>query len=246
MNDLAKAVNPHEGDSPSWHVDLHCHTHFSSDSMSRIHLLLARARELGLNKLAITDHNCILGAQIAHEADPDLIIVGEEIRTEVGEVIAYFVQEEVPKGLPLMQTLDLLEEQEAVVSIPHPVDRVRNSALGPLHSREIAERVDAIEVLNSRCLWAADNQRARILAKEFDKPCTAGSDAHIVRELGQCGLKMPSFESNSASFKEALKHALPFGQLGPYWTHLASKYAKYRKILLPYDASPPALGRRMF
>ncbi len=227
-----------------WQVDLHCHTHFSPDSMAKIHLLLDRARALGLKRIAITDHNCILGAQIAHDADPDLVIVGEEVKTEVGEVIAYFVQEEVPSGLPLWQTLDLLEAQGAVISIPHPVDRVRNSALGPHRAREIAPRVDAIEVLNSRCLWAADNQRAATLAREFDKPGTAGSDAHIVRELGQCGLWIPPFDATPASFKAALRHARPFGKIGPYWTHFASKYAKGRKRLLPYDANPPALTRR--
>ena len=228
-----------------WHVDLHCHTHFSHDSMTKIHLLLDRARELGLDRIAITDHNCILGAQIAHDADPDLVIVGEEVRTEVGEVIAYFVQEEVPPGLPLLRTLEMLEEQGAVISIPHPVDRVRNSALGPRHARDIADRVDAIEVLNSRCLWAADNQRAAAMAHEFAKPCTAGSDAHIVRELGQCGLLMPPFDATPTSFKAALRQARPFGQIGPYWTHFASKYAKYRKRLLPYNANPPTLERRL-
>ncbi len=235
---------PPEREAGLWQVDLHCHTHFSHDSLSKIHLLLDRARVLGLDRIAITDHNCILGAQIARDADPDRVIVGEEIRTEVGEVIAYFVQEEVPPGLPLLRTLELLEEQGAVVSMPHPVDRVRNSALGPHHARAIAGRVDAIEVLNSRCLWAADNQRAATLAQEFDKPCTAGSDAHIVHELGQCGLWMPPFEATSASFKVALRQAQPFGKIGPYWTHFASKYAKYRKKLLPYDANPPMWGRR--
>lgn len=226
-------------DRKTWLVDLHCHTHFSKDSLTKIHLLLARARALGLHKIAITDHNCILGAQIAQDMDPDLVIVGEEVRTEVGEVIAYFVKEEVPRGLPLDVTLDMLEEQGAVISIPHPVDRVRNSALGPRYSREIACRIDAIEVLNSRCLWAADNRRAAALSAEFSKPATAGSDAHIVAELGLCGLRMPRFEDTPASFLAALQDAVPFGRVGPFWTHLASKYATIRKRLLPYDASAP-------
>ena len=227
-----------------WKVDLHCHTHFSLDSLTKIHLLLDKARELGLDKIAITDHNCLLGAQIAYEMDPDLVIMGEEVRTDVGEVIAYFVQEEIPKGLPLLRTLELLEAQGAVISIPHPVDRARNSALGPYYSRAIADRVDAIEVLNSRCLWAADNHRAAALSDEFGTLRTAGSDAHIVRELGQCGVLMPPFEATPDSFKKALQQAVPFGKLGPYWTHFASKYAKYRKMLLPYDANPATLERR--
>lgn len=225
-----------------WKVDLHVHTHFSVDSLAKIHDVLDRARQLGLAKIAITDHNCILGAQIARDKAPELVIVGEEVKTEVGEVIAYFVQEEVPKGLPLSETLDRLEAQGAVISIPHPVDRVRNSALGPHYARQIAARVDAIEVMNSRCLWAADNHRAEILAEEFKTLRTAGSDAHIPQELGLCGLHIPPFESTPESFRQALAEARPFGSIGPYWTHFASKYAKYRKRLLPYDAGEPIVG----
>ncbi len=223
-------------------VDLHMHTHFSVDSLTRIQVLLDRARALGLDRIAITDHNCILGAQIAHEMDPDFVIVGEEVRTEVGEVIAYFVQEEVPRGLPLEETLARLEDQGAVISIPHPVDRLRDSALGPEHTLSIIERVDAIEVLNSRCIWAEDNRRAARLADAHRKLVTAGSDAHIPRELGLCGMYMPAFDNTPESFRQALAQARPYGRIGPYWTHLASKYAKYRKRWLPYDASAGSLA----
>ncbi len=217
-------------------VDLHMHTHFSQDCLTTIPVLLERAHRLGLDRIAITDHNCILGAQIAHEQEPDFVIIGEEIRTDVGEVIAYFVQEEVPRGLSLDETLTRLEHQGAVISIPHPLDRVRNSALGPMHTRAIIERVDALEVRNSRCLWAADNQRAARLAVEHTKLVTAGSDAHIPHELGLCGMYIPPFDNTPDSFRRALAQAHPYGRVGPFWTHLASKYAQYRKRWLPYDA----------
>lgn len=217
-------------------VDLHVHTHFSVDSLSSIPVLLARARYLGLDRIAITDHNCILGAQIAHDMEPDLVIVGEEVKTEVGEVIAYYVKEEVPKGLPLLETLDRLEEQGAVISIPHPLDRVRYSALGPDFTRRIIERVEAVEVINARCTWAADNARAGAMAAEFGKLVTAGSDAHIPLELGQAGMLLPESPHHADGLRQALAQGQPFGGIGPYWVHLASKYAKYRKRLLPYDA----------
>jgi len=63
--------------------------------------LIARAREIGLNRIAVTDHNTIEGALEAHRLAPDLVLVGEEIVTETGgELIAYFVQEAVPPHLP--------------------------------------------------------------------------------------------------------------------------------------------------
>ena len=213
------------------------HTHFSVDCLTQIPVLLGKAHAIGLDRIAITDHNCILGAQLAHELEPEFVIVGEEIRTEAGEVIAYFVQEEIPRGLSLEETLCRLESQGAVISIPHPLDRVRNSALGMMHTLEIIERVDALETLNSRCLWAVDNQRATELAKEYRKLITAGSDAHIPQEVGLCGMYMPPFTNTPESFRLALAQAQPYGRVGPYWTHLASKWAKYRKQWLPYDAS---------
>lgn len=219
-------------------MDLHIHTHFSVDSLAQIRDILEQARRRGLDRIAITDHNCIEGARIAHEQDPEFVIVGEEVKTEVGEVIAYYVQEEVPRGLPLIQTLSLLEEQGAVVSIPHPLDRVRSSALGPCHTQRIIDRVDALEVLNSRCLWAADNQRAACLAQAHRKLATAGSDAHIPYEVGLCGLYMPPFAHTPDDFRRALALSTPFGRPGPYWTHFASTYARHRKRLLPYNARP--------
>ena len=226
-------------------VDLHLHTHFSPDSLASIHEVMERARALGFDRIAITDHNCILGAQIAWERDPDFIIPGEEVRTEVGEVIAYYVKEEVPKGLPLLKTLDLLEAQGAVISIPHPADRLRSSALGLQHTLAIVERVDAVEVLNSRCMFPGDNRRALELAQQHGKPVTAGSDAHMPMEIGHCGVHMPDFENHADSFRAALRKAVPFGAEGPWWAHLGSRYAKIRKQLLPYDASSPApVGRR--
>lgn len=226
-------------------VDLHLHTHFSPDSLAPIHKVMERARALGFDRIAITDHNCILGAQIAWERDPDFIIPGEEVRTDVGEVIAYYVKEEVPKGLPLLKTLDLLEEQGAVISIPHPVDRLRSSALGLQHTLEIVERVDAVEVLNSRCMFPGDNRRALALAQRHGKAVTAGSDAHMPMEIGHCGVHLPAFDNHADAFRAVLKKATPFGAVGPWWAHFGSRYAKIRKQLLPYDAgSSEPIGRR--
>jgi hypothetical protein len=73
-------------------VEFHCHTNYSRDSGNRIDHLIKQAREMGIERLAITDHNTISGALKAKEMAPDLIIVGEEVRTQSGELIAYFVE----------------------------------------------------------------------------------------------------------------------------------------------------------
>ena len=99
-------------------AELHCHTVYSMDSSNRVDVLIRAARERGIQRLAITDHNTIEGAQRAKELAPDLVVVGEEVLTERGELIAYYVKEEVSKGLSVNETLRRLKAQGAFISIP--------------------------------------------------------------------------------------------------------------------------------
>jgi predicted metal-dependent phosphoesterase TrpH len=216
-----------------WKVDLHSHTIFSRDCLTRPEALIERARAIGLDKLAITEHNNLAGAIYAKKLAPDLIIVGEEIKTTHGEIIAYFVTEEVPKGLSPQETIRRLREQGAVISIPHPLDSLRRSAMGLENVLSVLDDVDALEVRNARCVRAADNEAARLLAVEHKKLHTAGSDAHILSELGQCHMLMPPFEDNAESFRQALTGAEVEGVISPFWPHLASTWAKWRKRIRP-------------
>lgn len=216
-----------------WKVDLHSHTIFSRDCMTRPEDAIARARAIGLDRLAITEHNNIAGALAAKKLDPELIIVGEEIKTTHGEIIAWFVSEEVPRGLSPEETVRRLRDQGAVISIPHPLDSLRHSAMGLENVLGVIEQVDALEVLNARCVRPVDNDAARSLAAAHGKLMTAGSDAHIPFELGSCYLEMPPFDDNPASFLAALAGAEPTGEVSPFWPHFASTWAKWRKKLLP-------------
>ncbi|HRJ40902.1 MAG: PHP domain-containing protein [Caldilineaceae bacterium] len=216
-----------------WKVDLHSHTIFSRDCLTHPETAIARARAIGLDKLAITEHNNLAGALAAKKLAPDLIIVGEEIKTTQGEIIAWFVSEEVPKGLSPQESIRRLRDQGAVISIPHPLDSLRGSAMGLENVLTIIEEVDALEVLNARCVRPADNDSARSLALAHGKLMTAGSDAHIPFELGHCYLEMPPFEDNAQSFLAALASAQPKGEVSPFWPHLASTWAKWRKKVSP-------------
>lgn len=216
-----------------WNVDLHAHTIYSRDCLTRPEDLIARAREIGLDRLAITEHNNLTGALRAKALAPDLIIVGEEIRTTHGEIIAYFVAEEVPAGLSPVETIRRLRDQGAVISVPHPLDSMRRSAMGMDSLLEIIDLVDALEVRNARCVRGADNDAACDLAAKAGKLLTAGSDAHTLGELGQCHLRMPPFDDNAASFLQALEQAQPVGSVSSFWPHFASTYAKWRKRVRP-------------
>jgi predicted metal-dependent phosphoesterase TrpH len=212
-----------------WKVDLHTHTVYSKDSLTRTQALIDRARALGLDRIAVTEHNRLDGALAAKRLAPDLVIVGEEVKTTRGELIAYFVREEVPRGLTPQETIKRLRDQGAVISIPHPLDSVRRSAMGREAVLEIIDQVDAVEVLNARCVRPADNAAALLLAQEHGRLITAGSDAHVTAEVGRCYVEMPPFADDAASFLAALGAARACGQVSPFWPHLASTWAKVRK-----------------
>ncbi len=118
------------------------------DSLTTPQAIIAAARRSGLGRLVITDHNSIQGARIARRLAPDLVIVGEEIMTQSGELLAAFVEEEIPEGLPVKDAIQRLRQQGAFISVSHPFDRARSGfALPDLD--EIAPLVDAIEVYNA-------------------------------------------------------------------------------------------------
>lgn len=98
---------------------------------------------------------------------------------------------------------------------------------------QVIDQVDALEVLNARCVLDRDNVAAAALAQEHGKLLTAGSDAHTPAELGRCYLEMPPFEDNGASFLAALAQAKVGGMISPFWPHFASTYAKWRKRFVP-------------
>lgn len=211
-------------------AELHCHSCRSKDSLLLPQDLINTARRRGLDRVAVTDHNTIAGALEARDLAPDLIIVGEEILTTQGELLAYFVLEAVPRGLPPREAIERLRAQGAVISVSHPFDRTRRGAWDESHLRAILPLVDAIEVFNSRCTVEEPNRRAAALAREAGLPGTAGSDAHAAPELGRAGLRLPPF-SDAEGFRRALRHAQVEGRLSSPFVHIYSRYAVWRKMM---------------
>jgi len=216
-----------------WKVDLHSHTIYSKDCLTRTVDFLARARQVGLNRIAVTEHNRLDGALAAKKLDPELVIVGEEVMTTHGEIIGYFLTEAIPRGLSPQETIRRMRDQGAVITIPHPLDSLRRSAMRLTNVLQVIDDVDALEILNARCVREQDNLAAAQLAQTHSKLATAGSDAHTLTEIGRCYLAMPAFDDNPVSFLEALKTAKTAGVISPFWPHFASTYARWRKRALP-------------
>jgi predicted metal-dependent phosphoesterase TrpH len=212
-------------------VDFHTHTFVSKDCLTTPEQLIAASRRKGIDRVVITDHNTIVGALIAQKLAPELVIVGEEIMTTRGEILAAFVTEEVPPGLSPQETIRCLRQQGAFISVSHPFDRWRSGAWRLEDLLEIAPLVDAIEVFNARCLSRQDNLKAQTFARQHGLRGTAGSDAHTLAEIGAAYLVSAPFDGPDG-MRIATEHARIQGWLSPFWVHFSSTYARYYKRLM--------------
>src|SRR6202035_719809 len=173
-------------------VDLHMHTDHSHDCATPVEVLLATAREQGLGAIAVTDHNEISGALEARaQADGAgvKVIVGEEVKTAgQGEVIGLFIEEKIPRGLSLAETVAEIKRQGGLVYVPHPFDRM-HSVPDYEHLLTILADVDAIEVYNPRVAIGAFNEEASRFAAKYRIPAGAGSDSHVAQGLGSVRIR---------------------------------------------------------
>ncbi|MGD0708192.1 MAG: PHP domain-containing protein [Anaerolineaceae bacterium] len=220
----------------SLRVDFHCHSQFSSDSLNKIPDLLKTAHKKGVDRLVITDHNTIRGALEAKALDPELVIVGEEIKTTKGELLASFVTEEVPYGLEPMDAIDRLHKQGAFISVSHPFD-LQRSGWPITDLMFILPLVDAIEVFNSRCINPALNDQALQLAQEQHVAGTVGSDSHTLFEVGRSTLEVPYFET-AVELRSVIRQGIPHTRLSSPFVHLASRWAYIvNRMTLPRSAA---------
>jgi hypothetical protein len=212
-------------------VELHAHTCYSRDCLTSPERFIAECRRKGLDRVAVTDHNTTAGAFKLKPMAPDLIIVGEEIKTaDAGEIIAYFLTEEVPANSPVREAIARVRAQGGVVGVSHPADRLRKEAMGLDRLAPIVDRVDMLEVFNARCLLASDNAAARDFARRHDKLAFAGSDAHTLVELGQATVTLEPFDSPQ-SFLACLRTARLNTRLSSPFVHFASTWAKWMRRL---------------
>ena len=209
-------------------VEFHCHTYASKDSLTRPADLIAMARRKGIDRVIVTDHNSIAGAREAYGIDPELVIVGEEIMTTKGEILAAFVKEEVPPDLTPLETINILKEQGAFISVSHPFDELRKGGWMENDLLEILPLVDAIEVYNSRCMLPRFNRRAELFAKKYNIAGTVGSDAHAAFEVGRSLLLLDQF-TGPDEMRKVIRRGIPKVKWSPPWFHLTSRYASMIK-----------------
>ena len=221
-------------------VDLHMHTDHSSDCATPVEVLLATAREQGLGAIAVTDHNEISGALDARAKAAEYgvkVIVGEEVMTATqGEVIGLFLEEKIPRGMSLAETIAEIRRQGGLVYVPHPFDRM-HSVPDYEHLLAVVEDVDAIEVFNPRIAIPAYNEEAVRFAGKYRIVGGAGSDSHVAQGLGSLRIRMRDFDGPE-EFLASLADADIVGRPSSLY------YAQVQALkFLQTRATPPAARR---
>jgi hypothetical protein len=162
--------------------DLHVHSSHSGDSKNRIEEVLDACVRKGLSGVAIVDHNSLEGSRYALSLKREdiLIIPGMEISSAKGHILAYNVQEEVPRELDAAETIDLIHAQGGIAVAAHPYRMW--SGIG--EEVVLANDFDAIEIHNGRSTHNHNNLAAN-LAVNMCRPFTAGSDSHEPSTVGK-------------------------------------------------------------
>lgn len=211
-------------------ADLHVHTLYSDDCNTPLERIIERCLEVGINCVAITDHNTIAGAVQMKSIAPFQVIVGDEIQTSTGEVIGYFLSEEIPKGLRAEETARAIKEQGGLVGIPHPFDRLRRSTIHRQTLEDLLPYIDIIEVLNSRILLRRHSIMAERFAQDHGLLASAGSDAHRPGNIGMAYVEMPDFNDRD-QFLAAIAQGRIKGRRATPWEHIRSTLVKVEKPL---------------
>ena len=188
-------------------VELHTHSELSYDGRDPIELLLAQADAVGLDALAITDHDEIDASLAAVElaSEYDLVAIpGMEVTSAAGHVLALGVEEAVEPGLPFGETLDRIRDRGGIAVVPHPFQKSRSGVMAKIDGETLAT-ADAIEVYNSRLVTGRANRKAERFADEHDLPKTAGSDAHISEMVGQAVTRIDADERTVPAILDAIR-----------------------------------------
>ncbi|MEF8883698.1 MAG: PHP domain-containing protein [Haloarculaceae archaeon] len=188
-------------------VELHTHSAASYDGRDSVERLLARASEVGLDALAVTDHDEITASLQAVEraAEYDLVAIpGIEISSAAGHVIGLNVTEAVDPGLSFSETLARIHDQGGIAVVPHPYQEMRSGVMAEIGPEQL-KTADAIEVYNSRLLTGYSNRQADRFATRHGLPKTAGSDAHVAEMVGRAVTLVDADDRSAASICEAVR-----------------------------------------
>jgi predicted metal-dependent phosphoesterase TrpH len=197
-------------------ADVHVHTRYSGfGEYSFIHFpesvtdpvkAVEAARRKKLDVLCITDHNTIRGALIAKKCSGNIdVVIGEEISSADGEILALFIQEGIKPMLGAPETIDLIHDQGGIAVAAHPFSPHCHSLETRIHNLKL----DGVEVFNAYHRDAYSN----LMAQTFSPGKLAklgSSDAHSLDMIGN-GYTIFEGKNSEELRKSIMKRKTSFG-----------------------------------
>lgn len=210
-------------------ADLHIHSNHSDGLPSVPEIMEYVQNKTDLDVIAITDHNTLAGAKFARslsELYDFEVIVGEEVSSKSGHILALFIEEEIPAGMSAKDTIRAIQEQDGIAIIAHPFSN--QGVFGPFGRSELASAVNemafhALEVYNSLpYLSWANKAAASTLTGGRGFAATGGSDAHVLKAVGK-GYTL--FKGSSAEdLRGSIERLETRGEAEPGGLSLAVRY----------------------
>lgn len=185
-------------------ADLHMHTIHSFDGTATVRALLKRAALARLDVIAVTDHDSVQGGlqarALAAEYGLD-VITGSEISTREGHVVALFITQDIPKGLPLIETLERIGDLGGIAIAAHPNHPVPGSLPLPALNKAVTHAqarqvLRGIEVFNMNPSHSPFNWLSQEAAERLPLAQIGASDAHLASMVGA---GITHFEGNRAN-----------------------------------------------
>jgi predicted metal-dependent phosphoesterase TrpH len=218
-------------------IDLHTHTKHSFDCQTDVGSLVKRAEKAGLDAIAIADHDTMSACGIAGETAESLAIIpAMEITSSGGtHIIGLFLRDEV-QSREIHDIIDEIHDQKGLVLIPHPFrpetglfyNKEKNNQFTGEETAMILSRIDLIEAVNFRCRPGGQLETHKFLAERSEIAQTAGSDAHLVEEIGKAYVELEKVSSGSL---ESIKEALLFSpRTIRYEVYSAEKLSRIEEV----------------
>ena len=194
--------------------DPHIHSIYSGDARSKPKDIIKQSMKVGLDAIAISDHNSFKGSVEARELskniDDFLVIPSIELSSKEGHILAIGVENLIPKNLSSEETLERIHDEGGIAIIPHPFSPYRhglffknrkiikrlfgpdsrkyekNSSMGGIEGTMGHKLIEGVEVLNARYILGFSNFKANRLAKKYNLAKIGASDSHFLESIGDC------------------------------------------------------------